>query len=150
MGRDDPSRRERCDSRRRALFTVQDDAMPSATDHTVPFLRRHPGYGGQDGTGFEMARSQAFHAWLPSCSPYGTNKQGSLRWRACAVGGWNSPKAHYSNTPVLQYSASQNSSRSPRTSTSTKRPVRLTEPLNYALDSRGTRSTRCRAGFNAN
>jgi hypothetical protein len=23
---------------------------PGATDHTVPFLRRHPGYGGQDGT----------------------------------------------------------------------------------------------------
>jgi hypothetical protein len=39
-----------------------DNRTPSATNHTVPY-----------GTGFSMPRFQAFHAWLPSFSPYGTN-----------------------------------------------------------------------------
>jgi hypothetical protein len=74
---------------------------PFQPDHTVPFLRRHPGYGGQAGTGFSVPRFQAFHAWLPSCGPYGTvhlhlYREPIVRLRGALL--------QYSNNPLLSYS----------------------------------------------
>ena len=64
MSKHDPSRRERCDPRRRALLTLR-TTRPSAIDHTVPY-----------GTDSLMARFQAFHAWLPSFVPTGQGLAG--------------------------------------------------------------------------
>src|SRR5258707_7835938 len=58
--------------RRGRRFVLNGGRSVARHDHTVPFLRRHPGYGGQDGTGFSTPLFQAFHAWLPSCRPSGT------------------------------------------------------------------------------
>jgi len=59
--------------RRGRRFVLNGGRSVARHDHTVPFLRRRPGYGGQAGTGFSTPLFQAFHARLPSCSPSGTN-----------------------------------------------------------------------------
>jgi hypothetical protein len=67
MGRHDPSRRERCDLRRHAWSTIGDNSLLSPTDH----IRR-------GGDGLLEGTFQAFHAWLPSSGPSGTNASASL------------------------------------------------------------------------
>jgi hypothetical protein len=57
-----PSRRARYDPWRQDSFQSKKADPPSPTDHTVPY-----------GTDFLMPDFQAFHAWLPSSGPYGTN-----------------------------------------------------------------------------
>ena len=56
----DPSRRERYDARSQNWFTVK-TVQTRSPDHTVP-----------SGTDSRWCLSQAFHARLPSHSPYGT------------------------------------------------------------------------------
>ena len=58
--------------RRGRRFVLNGGRSVARHDHTVPFLRRHPGYGGQDGTGLSTPLFQAFHTWLPSYRPSGT------------------------------------------------------------------------------
>jgi hypothetical protein len=45
----------------RALFAAEDNRTSSPTNHAVPY-----------GTGSRCRVFQAFHAWLPSCGPFGT------------------------------------------------------------------------------
>ena len=78
-----------CSSRK----TIERPVQP---DRTVP-----------SGTGFSMARFQAFHAWLPSFGPYGTGRVGH---------DGHAVERQASIYPSLQYSARQNS----RTRTRTK------------------------------
>jgi hypothetical protein len=81
---------ESCPSRK----TIEGPVKP---DHTVPY-----------GTRFLIPRFQAFHAWLPSSSPYGTMQ---LRPYGHAT-----LRLHHSNTQSLHHSARPDS----RTRTTTR------------------------------
>jgi hypothetical protein len=71
---------------------------PVQPNHTVPY-----------GTGFPVARFQAFHAWLPSFGPSGTCRAGH---------DGHAGERHARNTPVRPYTARRNS----RTSTKRQTP----------------------------
>jgi hypothetical protein len=62
--------------------TMEREVQP---DHTVP-----------SGTGFSMARFQAFHAWLPSLGPSGTGQIG--HYGDATMSPWPG------NTPILPHS----------------------------------------------
>jgi hypothetical protein len=68
-----PTRSVRYDRLAREGYCPRRGQKRDATDHTVPFLRRHPGYGEQDGTDHvrPLLAPKAFGAGYPRFVPPG-------------------------------------------------------------------------------
>ena len=137
-----PSRRVRRDGLARASYRLGRWTPPGATDHTVPYgtdhvchVSRHfmPGYLHVVPSGHADGRTIGQIAVTPTLQH--SNTPGLQHSRTPTLQHSNTPTLQHSNTPTLQHSARQDSSTRTSTSTSTKEPVRLTEPQNHALDS---------------